>query len=74
MWFHKKYLDNFFIQTIISMLEKKIVEKLLSIERWQELFWNPLYQNPFYMFIKILDELLFLNPPKYTKKQIHFLA
>jgi len=43
MWFHKKHLDKFFIQTSISVLKKKFVEKLLSFERWQELHWRPLY-------------------------------
>jgi hypothetical protein len=30
----------------------------MSFERQQELCWKLLYQNSFYMFIKILDENL----------------
>jgi hypothetical protein len=37
MWLHKKHLDKFFIQMNINVLKKKIVEKLFSFERWQEL-------------------------------------
>jgi hypothetical protein len=68
MWFHKKYLDKFFIQMSIRYVEKKIVENLLSFERWQELFWSPLYQNPFYMFIKILDEIQKKKSPNIYQK------
>jgi len=65
MWFHKKHLGKFFIQTNINVLEKKhFVEKLLPFERWQKLFWRFLYQNPFYMFIKMLNEIKEKNFPK----------
>jgi hypothetical protein len=50
IWFHKKHLDKFFIQTNINVLKKKFVENLISFERRLELCWRPLYQNPFYMF------------------------
>jgi hypothetical protein len=54
-----------------------IVEKLLSFERSQELCWRPLYQNPFYTFIKTLDENLKnfpQNNTKHTPKKVHFLT
>jgi hypothetical protein len=36
----------------------------MSFERQQELYWKLLYQNSFYMFIKMLDENLKKLPPK----------
>jgi hypothetical protein len=45
-------------------VEKKFVKKLLPFERWQKLFWKFLYQNPFYMFIKTLDEIKKKTTPK----------
>ncbi len=51
----------------------KCVEKLLSFERWQELWWTPLYQNSFYMFIKMLNDVpkIYQNIPK--KKYIFLI-
>ncbi len=69
MWFHKKHLNIFSIQMNIDVSQKKIVKKLLSFERWKELCWKPLYQNSFYMFIKMLDEIKEKLPPKYTQKK-----
>ncbi len=55
---------RFLIQISISVLKKKIVEKLMSFERQQELCWKLLYQNSFYMFIKMLDEFKKKLSPK----------
>lgn len=41
--FTKKYSNKFFIQMNINALKKKIVENFISIERWQEICWRPLY-------------------------------
>ncbi len=59
-------MDKFFIQMSISVLKKKkhFVEKLLSFEKWQESCKRFLYQNPFYMFIKMLDEIKEKLTPK----------
>ncbi len=54
--------------------KKHYVEKLLSFERLQELCWRILYQNSFYMFIKMLDDIKEKLPPKYNQKIVHFLA
>jgi hypothetical protein len=53
--------------------KKHFVEKLFSFKRWQELCWKPLYQNPFDVFIKMLDEILKKMPPKYSPKKYIFL-
>jgi hypothetical protein len=37
--------------------KKHFVEKWISFKTWQELCWRSLYQNPFYMFIKMLNEI-----------------
>ncbi len=77
LWFHKKHLDKFFIQTSKSVLNYFFIDKLLSFERWQELSWRHFfYQNPFYMFIRMLDDFLKNCPqniPKYTLKENIFL-
>jgi hypothetical protein len=56
----KNHLDEVFIQTNIIIFILLIVEKLLSFE----LCWRHLYQNPFYMFIKMLNEIKEELPPK----------
>ncbi len=49
---------RFFIKkNIIIFTKEKFVENLLSFEREKELCWRPLYQNPFHMFMKTLDEI-----------------
>jgi hypothetical protein len=66
MWFHKKkYAQVFHSNEHIKCIEKiNFVKNLFSFERWQELCWRPLYQNPFNMFIKMLDEIKEKLPPK----------
>jgi hypothetical protein len=59
MWFHKTYLGE-----VSHSNKHEFVEKLMSFERQQELCWKLLYQNLFYMFIKILDENFKKLPPK----------
>jgi hypothetical protein len=79
MRFQKKHLNNFFIQVnehkCVQIIQ--FVEKLPSFERWQELSSKPLYQHPFYMFIKMLDENFKKYPQNianYTKKEVDFLV
>ncbi len=70
MWFHKKTSGQFFYSNKHKCVEKKhFIGKLPSFERWQELCWRLLYQNPFYMFIKMLDEIKEKLPPKYTPQK-----
>ncbi len=73
----QKHLDEVFHSNKHNCVERKIVEKSLSFERQQELYWRPLYQNIFYMSIKTLDEIKEKLTPKNTKctkKKKHFLA
>jgi hypothetical protein len=52
MWFHKKTSGQVFHSNEHKCVEiKKIVEKIISFERWKKKCYGPLYQNPFYMFI-----------------------
>ncbi len=60
MWFHKKRYGQIFHSNGHKCVEKKHV-----VER-QKLFWKPFYQNPFYMFIKMLNEKE--NSPKICPK------
>jgi len=46
------------------VLKKKFVEKFMSFEKQQELCLKLLYQNSFYMLIKMLDEFLKKIAPK----------
>jgi hypothetical protein len=69
MWFHKKHLKKVFYSN-----EHKCVEKNILMKNYFQLkddknyvAWRPLYQNPFYMFIKMLYEIKEKLPPKYTK-------
>jgi len=64
MWFHKKHLDKFFIQTNISVLKTNITLKIYLHLKDDK---RPLYQNLIYMFIKTLDEIKENLPPKYTR-------
>jgi hypothetical protein len=77
MWFHKKTSRQVFYSNKHKCVEKKhFIEKLFSFERWKELCWGPLYQNSFYMFIKMLDEIkgkLPENIPKITPQKNIFL-
>jgi hypothetical protein len=57
-----------FIQTNIIMLKKKFVEFL------KKKCYKPLYQNSFYIFIKMLKEIKETSPPKCIKNILHFLA
>jgi hypothetical protein len=71
----QKTLGWVFHSNEYKCVEKKhFDEKLLSLERWQELGWRPLYQNP-YMFIKMLYEIKEKLPQKllkYTPKKVQF--
>jgi hypothetical protein len=49
----------------ISVLKKNILLKMyFHLKNDKKLCWGPLYQNPFYMFIKMLDEIKEKLPPK----------
>jgi hypothetical protein len=52
--------------------KKHFVKKLLSFERWQELCWRLLYQNPFYMFLKMLNEIKEKMPKLYPPKSTFY--
>jgi hypothetical protein len=57
MWFHKKHLDKFFIQTNINVLKNYFH---LKDDK------NYVIKSKFYMFIKMLDEIRKNLPQKYT--------
>jgi hypothetical protein len=54
--------------------KKHFVEKLLSFEIMTRIMLEPLYQNPFYMFIKMLDEFLKNCPQNISKKEYIVLS
>jgi hypothetical protein len=74
MILQKTYGQVFHLSEHNCVEKKHFVEKLLSFKRWQELCWRPLYQNPFFMFFKMLDEIKEKVPPKHTPKKKYFLA
>jgi hypothetical protein len=61
MRFHKKHLNKFFTQMNINVLKNDFHLK----DDKNYVAWRPLYQNPFYMFIKMLYEIKEKLPPKY---------
>jgi len=61
MWFQEVQMNRSVLK------KKKNCSKTTFIEKWQELCCRPLYQKPFYIFIKTLDEIKEELPPKYTK-------
>jgi len=69
VWFHKKHIDKFFIQTSISVLKKNILLKNYFHLKDNKNYLKGLNQNPFYMFIKTLDEN-FKNCPQNNTKCI----
>jgi hypothetical protein len=68
MWFHKKHLNKFFIQMNISVENNILLNYYFHLkDDTNYVAWRPLYQNPFYMFIKMLYKIKEKLPPKYTK-------
>jgi hypothetical protein len=73
LWFHKKHLNKFFIQMNISVLKKNILLKDYFHLKDDKNCCKSLYQNPFYTFIKMLDEIKEKLHPNYTPKKYIFL-
>ncbi len=64
MWFHKKHLDKFFIQTSISVLKTNIMLKIYFHLKDDKNYVRGLcIKIEFYMFIKTLDEIYKKNTP-----------
>jgi hypothetical protein len=73
VWFHKKHLNKFFIQMSINVLKKNMLLKHYFHLKDDKNCCMPLYQNTFYMFIKMLDEIKENFPPNYTPQKYIFL-
>jgi hypothetical protein len=78
MWFHKKHLGKFFIQTNINVLKKTFCWKITSIWKMKKNILEAFvsksilyaYQNIGWNQKKKLPQ----NIPKYNQKKVHFLT
>jgi hypothetical protein len=72
----QKNQDKFFIQMNISVWRKNILLKnYFNLKYMTRIMSEPLYHNPFYMFIKILVEIIKKIAPKiYPKKNTFFFV
>jgi hypothetical protein len=61
-------MDKFSIQMNICVLKKNILLKIyFHLKEDKNCIGGPCIKNPFYTFIKTLDEIEEKLPPKYTK-------
>ncbi len=68
MWFHKKHLHKFFIQINIRVLKENILLKnYFHLKKYKNCFGGLLYQNPFYIYFKILNVMKEKLLSKYIK-------
>jgi hypothetical protein len=71
----QKNQDKCFIQTSISVLKKNILLKIyFHLKSMTRIMLEPLHQIPFYMFIKMLYEIIQKLPLEYTPKKVHFFV
>jgi hypothetical protein len=68
MWFQKKHMNKFFIETIIIVLKKIFCWKITFIWKMTRIMSKAFVSKSIlYMFIKTLDEIKEKLPPEYTK-------